>query len=86
MDELENKNNDIPVPIMADISSRGETVDVLFWVGCAGAYDDRYQKVTRDFVKILHNLKRTRRFFLKMKKKLEISCEKIPNNFEILDF
>ena len=57
MDELENKNNDIPVPIMADISSRGETVDVLFWVGCAGAYDDRYQKVTRDFVKILHNLK-----------------------------
>ena len=50
-------DNTITVPTMAELSARGETPDVLFWVGCAGAYDDRYQKVTRDFVKILHNLK-----------------------------
>ncbi|MBL4657113.1 MAG: (Fe-S)-binding protein [Flavobacteriales bacterium] len=42
---------------MADLKAKGESPDVLFWVGCAGAYDDRYQKVTRDFVKILHHLK-----------------------------
>ncbi len=28
-------------------------VDVLYWVGCAGAYDPRNQKVSRAFVKIL---------------------------------
>ena len=27
--------------------------EYLFWVGCAGAYDDRYKKVTRAFVKLL---------------------------------
>ena len=47
----------IKVPVLSDLASRGESADVLFWVGCAGAYDDRYQKVTRDFVKILDNLK-----------------------------
>ena len=36
---------DFEVPIMADA---GE-VDVLWWVGCAGAYDPRNQKVTRLF-------------------------------------
>jgi len=47
----------ITVPTMAELSAKGESPQVLFWVGCAGAYDDRYQKVTRDFVKILHHLK-----------------------------
>jgi len=49
-------DNTITVPTMAELSAKGESPDVLFWVGCAGAYDDRYQKVTRDFVKILHSL------------------------------
>ena len=46
----------IKVPTMAEMSARGEEPEVLFWVGCAGAYDDRYQKVTRAFVKILEHL------------------------------
>jgi len=41
---------------MAEMSARGEEPEVLFWVGCAGAYDDRYQKVTRAFVKILEHV------------------------------
>lgn len=45
------------VPLMADLHARGEKPDFLFWVGCAGAFDDRYQKVTRAFVKILAHLK-----------------------------
>jgi len=47
----------IQVPVMAEISAKGELPEVLFWVGCAGAFDDRYQKVTQDFVKILEHTK-----------------------------
>ncbi len=46
----------IEVPVMADLHARGVTPEYLFWVGCAGAYDDRYQKVTRAFAKILDHL------------------------------
>ena len=42
---------------MADVVARGEKPEYLFWVGCAGAYDDRYKKVTRAFAKILTYLK-----------------------------
>ena len=45
-----------PVPVMADLHARGERPEYLFWVGCAGAYDDRYRKVTVAFTKILFHL------------------------------
>lgn len=47
----------IEVPVMADLFSRGEKAEYLFWVGCAGAYDDRYKKVAAAFAKILSFLK-----------------------------
>jgi Fe-S oxidoreductase len=47
----------IEIPVMADLSARGEKPEYLFWVGCAGAFDDRYKKVTRAFTKILSYLK-----------------------------
>lgn len=40
---------------MADWAASGERPEFLFWVGCAGSYDDRAQKVTIDFCKILHH-------------------------------
>jgi heterodisulfide reductase subunit D len=46
----------IEVPVMSDIFSRGEKPEYLFWVGCAGAFDDRYKKVVRAFAKILTHL------------------------------
>ncbi len=46
----------IAVPVMADLFSRGEKPEYLFWVGCAGAYDDRYKKVAAAFAKILSYL------------------------------
>jgi heterodisulfide reductase subunit D len=46
----------IEVPVMADLFSRGERPEYLFWVGCAGAFDDRYKKVVRAFAKILTHL------------------------------
>lgn len=41
------------VPTMAEFASRNEVPEILFWVGCAGSYDDRYKRVTKAFVKIL---------------------------------
>jgi Fe-S oxidoreductase len=47
---------ELNVPTMAEMAAKGETPDVLFWVGCAGSFDQRAQKVTRSFVKILNHL------------------------------
>ena len=38
---------------MADLFAKGEKPEFLFWVGCAGAFDDRYRKVSSAFTKIL---------------------------------
>jgi heterodisulfide reductase subunit D len=46
----------IEVPVMADLFAKGEKPEYLFWVGCAGAFDDRYKKVVRAFAKILSYL------------------------------
>ncbi len=46
----------IEIPVMADLFARGEQPEYLFWVGCAGAFDDRYKKVARAFTKILAHL------------------------------
>jgi len=48
----ENKRK-IIVPTMAELASRSESPEILFWVGCAGAFDDRYKNVTKAFVRIL---------------------------------
>lgn len=47
----------ISVPVMADVTAKGSKPEYLFWVGCAGAFDDRYKKVTRAFAKLLAFLK-----------------------------
>lgn len=44
------------VNTMAEMMAKGETADVLFWVGCAGSFDDRAKKITRAFVKILNHV------------------------------
>ncbi len=43
----------LQVNTMADLMAKGEKPEVLFWVGCAGSFDDRAKKITRAFVKIL---------------------------------
>ena len=42
------------IPTMADMSATGETPDVLFWVGCAGAYEERAKKTTKAVAELLH--------------------------------
>jgi Fe-S oxidoreductase/nitrate reductase gamma subunit len=46
----------LEVPLMADRFNKGEKPEYLLWIGSAGAFDDRYKKVTREFVKILNQL------------------------------
>ncbi len=41
------------VPTMADMMASGESPEVLFWVGCAGSFDQRAQKITKAFAHIL---------------------------------
>ncbi len=50
-------DNALRIPTMADMLAAGETPDVLFWVGCAGSFDDRARKITKAFVRILHAAK-----------------------------
>jgi Fe-S oxidoreductase len=40
---------------MADCMAEGTTPEVLFWVGCAGSFDDRAKKITKAIAKILHH-------------------------------
>lgn len=42
------------VPTVAEMMAKGESPDILFWVGCAGSFDDRAKKITKALVKILN--------------------------------
>ncbi|NQV76638.1 MAG: (Fe-S)-binding protein [Bacteroidetes bacterium] len=44
------------IPTMAQMAAKGEAPDILFWVGCAGSFDERAQKITRDICKILQHV------------------------------
>ncbi len=44
----------LKVKTMAELTEEGKEPDILFWVGSAGAFDDRAKKITRAFVKILN--------------------------------
>ncbi|WP_459209723.1 (Fe-S)-binding protein [Aquimarina rhabdastrellae] len=45
----------LKVPTMAEYMAEGKKPEVLFWVGCAGSFDDRAKKITKAFVKLLHS-------------------------------
>ena len=47
-------NEELKVPTMAELFAAGKQPEVLFWVGCAGSFDDRAKRITKAFVKILH--------------------------------
>jgi Fe-S oxidoreductase len=42
------------IPTLAELSAKGEQPEIVFWVGCAGSFDDRAKRVTLAFVKILN--------------------------------
>lgn len=42
------------VPVMAELFANQENPEILFWVGCAGSFDQRAQKITIAFATILN--------------------------------
>ena len=47
-------SNELKVTTMQQFMAEGREPEILFWVGSAGSYDDRAKKITKAFVKILH--------------------------------
>jgi heterodisulfide reductase subunit D len=45
----------LEVTTLASLQAQGKKVAVVFWVGCAGSFDDRAKKITKAFVKILNH-------------------------------
>jgi len=45
------------VPTVAELAAQGRTPEIVFWVGCAGSFDDRAKSITVAFTKILTHLK-----------------------------
>jgi len=48
--------SELKVKTMADYSASGEQPEILFWVGCAGSFDERAKKITKAVVKILNHV------------------------------
>ena len=44
----------LKVPTMAEYMAQGKQPEVLFWVGCAGSFDDRAKKITKALIKLLN--------------------------------
>ncbi len=47
---------DIKIPTVAALAAKGKVPEILFWVGCAGSFDERYKNVTKAFAKILNKV------------------------------
>lgn len=45
---------ELKVRTMAELFAAGKKPEVLFWVGCAGSFDDRAKKITKAFVQLLN--------------------------------
>ena len=41
------------VPTVAAMVAAGKKPEIVFWVGCAGSFDERAKKITKAFIKIL---------------------------------
>ena len=46
--------NKIEINTFSDLINKGITPEVLFWVGCAGSFDERAKKITKSFASILN--------------------------------
>lgn len=48
--------SEIQVRTMAELMASGEEAEILFWIGCAGSFDERAQRITRSVCKILNHV------------------------------
>ena len=42
---------DLHIKTMAEYAAEGKSPEVLFWVGCAGSFDDRAKKLPKHLLK-----------------------------------
>jgi len=42
------------IPTLKELNEKGIVPEILFWVGCAGSFDDRAKKITKSFVRLLN--------------------------------
>ncbi|MEO0311881.1 MAG: hypothetical protein RIQ89_1538 [Bacteroidota bacterium] len=47
--------NTVTIKTVSQMLSEGVSPDILFWVGCAGSFDERAQKVTKAVAQILNH-------------------------------
>lgn len=47
----------IHIPTLAQMTANNEVPEVLFWVGCAGSFDDRAKRITKAIARILNHCK-----------------------------
>ena len=45
----------LKIKTIEDFQSEGTSPEILFWVGCAGSFDDRAKRITKAFIKILNS-------------------------------
>ena len=43
----------LEIPTMAELAAKGETPEILFWVGCMGSFDDRAKKISVALARIM---------------------------------
>lgn len=46
---------DYRIPLLSELVAEGRQPEVVFWVGCAGSFDQRAQKVSRAFAQLLNH-------------------------------
>src|ERR1700754_5159373 len=56
LNNSEIKNSKSEIRTMAEMAAKGQAPEILFWVGCAGSFDERAQRITRDICKILNHV------------------------------
>src|ERR1044071_3852560 len=53
---FETNYNFMHVSTAAELFANGESPEILFWVGCAGSFDQRAQKISKEFAVILNRV------------------------------
>ena len=53
---MELEKTTMNAPILSEVVSNGHQPEILFWVGCAGSFDQRAQSITKAFAMILDKI------------------------------
>ena len=74
----------VKVSTLAECMAEGRSPEILFWVGCAGSFDERAKKITKAFVKLLQCWSRLCRFW-EQRKAVQATLPNVPgtNSFSM---